>query len=88
MIELLEEWAIGVVISAVEEGRHAVEDEIAKKRQVVLCNKVSALILDIGGRGARALSIAREALALNKKCTVMKMYTLHNLFFQSVEYCM
>ena len=65
---LLREWAIGIVIGAVEEGRGHVEDETAKKLQGLLCNKVSFLLFSIlEGHEARGLSIAREWLVLNDK---------------------
>ena len=64
---LLREWAIGVVITAVEEGRGQVEDDRSKKRHGELLNKVCKLFLGIGGHGARVLSMAKEALILNEE---------------------
>ena len=64
---LLREWAIGVVIAAVEEGRDEVEDDRSKKRHGELLNKVCRLLFEIGGHEDRALSMAKEALILNEE---------------------
>jgi len=64
---LLREWAIGVVIAAVEEGRDQVEDDRSKKRHGELLNTVRKLLIEIAVHGARVLSMAKEALILNEE---------------------
>jgi len=75
---LLREWATGVVIGAVEEGkrnmedtrskeRRNMEDESRKKRQGGLLNNVVRLLYDIGGNQDRGLLLAREALGIHEE---------------------
>jgi len=64
---LLKEWAVGVVVAAVEEGRRNMEDDSFKKRQGELLNNVGNLLIDIEGNDDRALSIGREAVILNEE---------------------